>query len=163
MAFHDMAGAACRALTARKDGPSLYDVCDPLLLNGAPMSAATAHLAQFYRTALANPALRPLLRRTGLIELNDTSKLSALREALVRARDDETPDWAAIGQPVAELLDTVELHHPAAEAVLPSRDGRAETCRHRAGDPRLRRAPVALVREERLHPGLCRLQPDRRP
>src|SRR5579863_6626986 len=35
MAFHDVAGAACRALTARKDGPSLYDVCDPLLLNGA--------------------------------------------------------------------------------------------------------------------------------
>src|ERR1700722_374496 len=35
MAFHDMAGATCRALTARKDGPSLYDVCDPLLLNGA--------------------------------------------------------------------------------------------------------------------------------
>ena len=113
MAFHDMAGAACRALTARKDGPSLYDVCDPLLLNGAaPNVRGDRHLVQFYRTALANPALRPLLRRTGLIELNDTSKLSALREALVRARDDETPDWAAIGQPVADLLDTVKLHHP---------------------------------------------------
>ena len=61
MAFHEMAGAACRALTARKDGPSLYDVCDPLLLNGA---GGDDHLAQFYRTALANPALRPLLRRT---------------------------------------------------------------------------------------------------
>ena len=98
MAFHEMAGAACRALTARKDGPSLYDVCDPLLLNGAaPNVRGDRHLAQFYRTALANPALRPLLRRTGLIELNDTSKLSALREALVRARDDETPDWAATG------------------------------------------------------------------
>jgi hypothetical protein len=113
MAFHDMAGAACRALMARKDGPSLYDVCDPLLLNGAaPDVRGDRHLAQFYRTALANPALRPLLRRTGLVELNDTSKLGALREALVRARDDETPDWAAIGQPVADLLDTVELRHP---------------------------------------------------
>ncbi len=113
MAFHDMAGAACRALTARKDGPSLYDVCDPLLLNGAaPHVRGNHHLAQFYRTALANPALRPLLRRTGLVELNDASRLGALREALVRARDDETPDWAAIGQPVARLLETVELRHP---------------------------------------------------
>jgi hypothetical protein len=113
MAFHDLAGAACRALTARKDGPSLYDVCDPLLLNGG----GDAHLGQFYRTALANPALRPLLRRTGLTELNDTSKLNALREALVRARDDEQPDWAAIGQPVADLLDTIKLSHPRPKPV----------------------------------------------
>src|SRR5271156_2478859 len=113
MAFHDMAGAACRALMARKDGPSLYDVCDPLLLNGAaPHVHGDAHLAQFYRTALANPALRPLLRRTGLVELNDPSKLNALREALIRARDDETPDWAAIGAPVARLLDTIEVSRP---------------------------------------------------
>jgi hypothetical protein len=109
MAFHDVAGPAYRALTARKDGPSLYDVCDPLLLNGA---GGDAHLAQFYRTALGNPALRPLLRRTGLIELNDAARLDGLRQALVRARDDEAPDWAAIGQPVAALLDTVELRHP---------------------------------------------------
>jgi len=109
MAFHDMAGAACRALTARKDGPSLYDVCDPLLLNGA---GGDQHLGKFYRTALANPALRPLLRRAGLAELNDASRLGALRQALVRARDDETPDWPAIGQPVAGLLDTVRLQHP---------------------------------------------------
>jgi hypothetical protein len=109
MAFHEMAGAACRALMARKDGPSLYDVCDPLLRDGA---GGDPHLAKFYRTALANPALRPLLRRTGLAELNDGSRLAALREAIVRARDDATPDWAAIGQPVASLLDTVELRHP---------------------------------------------------
>jgi hypothetical protein len=109
MVFHEVAGAACRALMARKDGPSLYDVCDPLLLNGA---GRDGHLAKFYRTALANPALRPLLRRTGLVELNDGSRLSALREALIRARDDETPDWAAIGRPVAALLDTIELSHP---------------------------------------------------
>src|SRR5580698_1856860 len=109
MAFHEMAGAACRALTARKDGPSLYDVCDPLLANGA---GGDPHLIQFYKTALGNPALRPLLRRAGLSELNDTSRLAALRQALTRARDDEAPDWAAIGQPVASLLDTVKLHHP---------------------------------------------------
>jgi hypothetical protein len=111
MGFHDMAGAACRALTARKDGPSLYDVCDPVLANGAA-HGGDPHLAQFYRTALANPALKPLLRRTGLIELNDVSRLEALRHALTRARDDERPDWAAIGAPVASLLDAVELHHP---------------------------------------------------
>jgi hypothetical protein len=108
MAFHEAAGAACRALMARKDGPSLYDVCDPLLLNGA---GGDQHLAQFYRTALGNPALRPLLRRTGLIELNDGSRLAGLHDALIRARDDEAPDWAAIGQPVARLLDTIEVNH----------------------------------------------------
>jgi hypothetical protein len=109
MAFHDMAGAACRALTARKDGPSLYDVCDPILRDGAGNGAsADQHLSKFYRTALGNPALRPLLRRTGLTELNDGSRLAALREALTRARDDEAPDWAAIGKPIASLLDTVE-------------------------------------------------------
>ena len=121
MAFHDMAGAVCRALTARKDGPSLYDVCDPILLNGV---GADRHLCKFYRTALGNPALRPLLRRTGLMELNDGSRLAALREALIRARDDERPDWATIGQPVARLLDTVQLRHPrppsaATDAVPP--------------------------------------------
>jgi hypothetical protein len=47
-----------------------------------------------------------------------------LREALIRARDDERPDWAAIGQPVARLLDTVQLRHPrppsaATDAVPP--------------------------------------------
>lgn len=109
MAFQDLAGAACRALTARKDGPSLYDVCDPLLLNGA---GGDPHLTKFYKTALCNPALRPLLRRTGLCELNDAPRLEGLREALIRARDDAAPDWAAIGEPVAELLDGIELHHP---------------------------------------------------
>ena len=120
MAFHQMAGAVCRALTADKDGPSLYDVCDPLLLNGAGNNGrGDQHLAKFYRTALANPVLRPLLRRTGLSELNDGSRLSGLREALIRARDDEAPDWAAIGQPVAALLDTVTLRHPRPPSAQP--------------------------------------------
>jgi hypothetical protein len=109
MDFQYFAGATYRALTARKDGPSLYDVCDPLLLNGA---GGDPHLAKFYKTALGNPVLRPLLRRTGLAELADAPRLHGLREALVRARDDETPDWAAIGAPVAALLDTIELQHP---------------------------------------------------
>lgn len=109
MGFQDIAGAAWRALTVQKDGPSLYDVCDPVLSGS---SGGDPHLAKFYKTALANPALRPLLRRTGLAELKDEALLARLREALIRARDDETPDWAAIGAPVAELLDTIVLSHP---------------------------------------------------
>jgi hypothetical protein len=110
MPFHSIAGAAYRALTARKDGPSLYDVCDPLLLKPG---SGDPHLSKFYRTALGNPALRPLLRRTGLAELRDEAWLARLREALIRARDDEAPDWEAIGAPVADLLDTIDLQHPA--------------------------------------------------
>src|SRR5450432_6848 len=109
MDFHHVAGAAYRALTARKDGPSLYEVCDPVLLG---RHGGDPHLSKFYKTALGNPALRPLLRRTGLLELRDAPRLAGLREVLTRARDDAAPDWEAIGRPVADLLDTIELSHP---------------------------------------------------
>src|ERR1700716_2330400 len=119
MTFQDVAGAAYRALTARKDGPSLYDVCDPVLLK---QGSGDQHLSKFYKTALGNPALRPLLRRTGLFELRDAPRLQWLQQALVRARDDEAPDWAAIGQPVADLLDTIDLAHPQPRpAAVPGR------------------------------------------
>jgi hypothetical protein len=114
MNLHHIARAACRALTCRKDGPSLYEVCDPLLLK---QRGGDPHLSKFYRTALCNPALRSLLRRTGLPELRDAGRLQSLREALIRARDDENPDWAAIGQPVADLLDTISLQHPRPKPV----------------------------------------------
>jgi hypothetical protein len=114
MTFQRFAGAAYRALTARKDGPSLYDVCDPLLSRRA---GGDRHLSNFYKTALGNPALRPLLRRTGLAELREEPRLHALRGALIQARDDEYPDWAAIGQPVATLLDTIDLRHPQPKPV----------------------------------------------
>ncbi|WP_213772106.1 hypothetical protein [Bradyrhizobium sp. dw_78] len=110
MNLSQIAGAACRALTAKKDGPSLYDVCDPVLLR---YQGGDRHLGQFYKTALGNPALRTLLRRTGLAELCDGSRLQSLRHALVRARDEALPDWASVGQPVAALLDTIRLAHPA--------------------------------------------------
>ena len=113
MDFQRVAGAAFRALTARKDGPSLYDVCDPVL---ASYRGGDAHIGKFYKTALANPALRPLLCRTGLSELREPARLDGLRAALTRARDDECPDWAAIAAPVAALLDTVKLRHPAPPA-----------------------------------------------
>jgi hypothetical protein len=114
MPLIDLAGATYRALTGRKDGPSLYDVCDPLLRDG---SKGDPHLVKFYQTALGNLALRPLLRRAGLPELNDAPRLQGLREALIRARDDEAPDWAAIGAPVAELLDGIALRHPRPKPV----------------------------------------------
>src|SRR6478672_9494834 len=115
MGFHYFAGAAYRALTARKDGPSLYDVCDPVLLN---YRGGDPHLGKFYRTALGNPALRPLLRRTGLPALRDGKRLGALREALRRARDDAEPD----GAPVAELMADIGVNHPSPKpAALPGR------------------------------------------
>jgi hypothetical protein len=119
MGFHGIAGAVCRALTAKKDGPSLYDVCDPVLLG---YRGGDAHLGKFYRTALGNPALRPLLRRTGLPALKDPARLAALRAALVAARDEPIPDWAAIGAPIAELMDDLDIRHPAPPAAaLPAR------------------------------------------
>ncbi len=116
MGFQHFAGAAFRALTAGKDGPSLYDVCDPLL---SKRSGGDPHLGKFYRTALGNPALRPLLRRTGLVELRDGERLRGLREALSSARDQAAPDWAAVGAPVAALLDTIALGHPRPKPVGP--------------------------------------------
>ncbi len=120
MTFQHFAWAAYRALTLPKDGPSLYDVCDPLLLNGG---GGDPHLRKFYKTALGNPALRPLLRRAGLPELRDPGRLDALRHALIQARDDEAPDWSAIGRPVAALLDTIRLRHP--KPTIPSAPGHA--------------------------------------
>jgi hypothetical protein len=118
-----MAGAAFRALTARKNGPSIYDVCDPVLLNG---HNGDAHLGKFYKTALRNPPLMALLRRAGIPELADETRLAALRDALAQARDEENPDWAEIGRPFAELLDTIELSHPTPKPVtLPAQPPQA--------------------------------------
>ena len=65
MGFQYFAGAAYRALTADKHGPSLHELCDPLLLNAHLLKriGGDAHLAKFYKTALGNAALRTLLRR----------------------------------------------------------------------------------------------------
>ena len=150
--------AAYRALTARKDGPSLYDLCDPLLLRH---DGGDPHLAKFYRTALGNPALRPLLRRAGLPELRDAGRLKALRQALIAARDDAEPDWAAIGQPVADLLDTLRPRHPDPKP-LPA----AGATPAMADIERVIRACGAhlllIIRQAWVHPDLRRLQPDRR-
>ncbi len=47
------------------------------------------------------------------------ARLRALRDALIQARDDVSPDWAAIGPPVANLLDTIELQHPRPPPAAP--------------------------------------------
>ena len=104
-----MAAAAFKALTASKNGPSIYDVCDPVLHD---RQDSDSHLIKFYRRSLRNPALRPLLWRAGLPALRDPARLEAVRAALVRARDEESPDWAAIGQPVAELMQGLPPTHP---------------------------------------------------
>src|SRR5262245_48689880 len=129
MGFHTICGATFRALTVRKDGPSLYDVCDPVLLK---YSGGDPHLGQFYRTALGNAALRPLLRRTGHPALRDDRRLGAVREALVRARDDAEPDWAAVGAPIAELMADINVRHPS--------PGPAAAPAHAPGLPEIDRA-----------------------
>ncbi len=109
MSDRHLAGAAVRALLTRKDGPSLYDICDPILRR--PQNGH-AHLVQFYRTAIGNPALRALLRGAGLPDLRDASRREALTAALAAARDQPEPDWGAVGQPVAARVDTLDLRHP---------------------------------------------------
>lgn len=104
-----------KVVTARKSGPSLYEICDPLLRRPGK---GDAHLHRFYRTAIANIALRPLLARAGLTQLSDPVRAHALKQALVQARDDPNPDWAAIGAPVAALIDACPQSHP--ERLRPS-------------------------------------------
>jgi hypothetical protein len=113
MSLHEIAGAVCRSLAVRKDGPSLYDVCDPVW---QAYRGGDPHLGKFYRTALGNPPLRALLRRTGLPALQDPDRLAGLRAALTQARDAVAPDWAAIGAPVAALMDGIAVRHPAPPA-----------------------------------------------
>ena len=110
--LHDISPHRRRRLP-RIDGPQGRPVAVRRLRSpAAEIRGGDPHLGKFYRTALGNPALRPLLRRTGLAELRDEPRLHRLREALSQARDHAEPDWAAIGAPVADLVDTIELAHP---------------------------------------------------
>jgi hypothetical protein len=108
---------AYRALTAPKNGPTIYDLCDPLLLGAG---GGDPHLRKFYKTAIANPLLRPLLSRAGLPALRDPSRFDALRGALTAARDEASPDWAAIGQPLAPLLDRLPATYPKRGLAAPA-------------------------------------------
>ncbi len=113
------ARAAFRTLTATKEGPSVYDLCDPLLRG---QGGGDPHLRKFYQTAIANPVLRPLLSRAGLPQLRDEARFSALRNAMMAARDEAAPDWPAIGAPLSPLLDAYPQQHPKRRpASTPSR------------------------------------------
>jgi hypothetical protein len=114
------ARAAYRVLTTPKDGPSLYDLCDQLLLR---TDAGNGHLRKFYKTALANLPLRTVLARAGHPQLRDAARYAALRDAIITARDHEAPDWDAIGRPLAALLDEADHPHPKPKRISePSRD-----------------------------------------
>ena len=113
------ARAAYRAFTTAKNGPTLYDLCDPLL---AGAGEGNAHLRTFYKKALANPALRLLLSRAGMPQLRDEARFQALSAALRAARDEASPDWTAIGKPLAALIDEFPQEHPSrAAAAAPNR------------------------------------------
>ncbi len=110
-------------LAHRRSGPTLFDVCDPLL-KGA--GGGDAHLRRFYKIAVANPALRLLLGRAGLPQLAEDGRLRAVQEAIRLARDAAVPDWAVIAKPIAALLDEFPQQHPKptrtpAPAVPPTR------------------------------------------
>ena len=110
------AGAAFRAFTTARKGPTLYDLCDPLL---AGAGSGDPHLRKFYKRALANPALRLVLSRAGLPQLKDESRFRALHDAVRAARDEAAPDWAAIGRPLAAILDELPQSHPKRAAAGP--------------------------------------------
>src|SRR5262249_38721009 len=108
------AAATLRAVTAKKAGPSLYDVCDPVL---SKPNGGDPHLATFYQTALRNPALRPLLWRAGLPELRDGARMALLQQAIALVHTSANPDWAAVARPVAELMTTLDPQHPRPRSV----------------------------------------------
>src|SRR5262245_57750056 len=113
MQLRKISRAAYRAFTTAKTGPTIYDLCDPLL---AGAGEGNAHLRKFYKKAVANPALRLLLARAGLPQLPDKARFDALNAALRAARDDATPDWSSIGRPVAALIDELPQKHPGRPA-----------------------------------------------
>ena len=121
MNFRHFAHAAYRIVTTERVGPTIYDVCDELLL--APShSVGNDHMRRFYKTAISNVALRPVLGRAGLPQLRDEARFRALQNALRAARDEASPDWRAIGQPLASLLDEFPQPHPKPPSVPASHE-----------------------------------------
>jgi hypothetical protein len=118
MNLRHFAHAAYRLVTTERVGPTLFDLCDELLLAPSP-SVGNEHLRRFYKTALSNVALRPILGRAGLPSLRDETRFRALQAALRAARDEASPDWRAIGRPLAELLDGFPQPHPRPPSAPP--------------------------------------------
>ena len=116
----DFLRSAGAVLVSQRQGPTLFEVCDPLL-RGA--GAGDAHLRRFYRIAVANPALRLLLGRAGVAQLREDGRLRAVQDAIRAARDAASPDWGAVAKPIADLIDEFPQRHaeraPTARAVAP--------------------------------------------
>lgn len=89
------------------------------------------------RPSLANPALRLLLHKACLPELNDPVRFRTVRDALISSRDDVEPNWATIKAPIAELGGT---------------GADSASRRHRQLDPGLWRSSAAVLEQERLLP-----------
>jgi hypothetical protein len=98
-----------RAVTAAQNGPTIYELCDPLLRGSG---SGNQHLRQVYKVAIRNPPLARLLARAGLPQLRDEARRQALQQAIVAARDEVAPDWQAIGSPLAALLDDYSKPRP---------------------------------------------------
>jgi hypothetical protein len=105
----DLLRSAGAVLAGRRSGPTLFDVCDPLLRGSG---GGDAHLRRFYKTAVANPVLRLLLGRAGLPQLREEGRLRAVQDAIRIARDAAAPDWGAVAKPIAELIDEFPQRHP---------------------------------------------------
>ena len=116
MNLRHFAHAAYGIVTTERIGPTILDLCDELLLMPSP-SVGHAHLRRFYKTALSNVALRPILHRAGLPQLRDETRFRALQGALRAARDEASPDWRSIGRPLADLLDEFPQPHPKPPSV----------------------------------------------
>ena len=93
----DVLRSARAVLAGARTGPTLFEVCDPLL-RGA--GGGDQHLRRFYKTAVANPVLRLLLGRAGLPQLREEARLRAVQEAIRTARDAAGPDWGAVAKPM---------------------------------------------------------------
>ena len=104
----DLLRSARAVVAGERKGPTLFDVCDPLL-RGA--GSGDQHLRRFYKTAVANPVLRLLLGRAGLPQLREAARLRAVQEAIRAARDAAAPDWGTVAKPVAELIDEFPQQH----------------------------------------------------
>ena len=115
-----LTGAALDLFMSRAHGPTLPDLCDPLLSGSGGNEPGDGHLRLFYQTALMHPALRTIFSRAGLPQLADDARFGALHQALLAARDHDSPDWRAVGAPLAELFDVFPRTHlnPGASSFL---------------------------------------------
>src|SRR5437899_304353 len=99
MTFQHFAGAAIRALTVRKDGPSLYDVCDPILLG--------------YRDMGGRELLMALTGLNSRGYKNSTLLFNLARVFIARspARDLINPPWSGIAEP---MWAPIQIRHRSA-------------------------------------------------